>query len=117
MVRQLNVPVGFGVDLQSGPMPRQKCPRALLGPEAEEEDCIMDDERTMDELGRDYQGLVTAIKQEMCVVEGLVGLQADARKGRSGGLSTVGNQQWEMTQQEQRRPHRHQGPGGRRRSG
>ena len=87
MLRQLKVPVGFGAESQSGPMPWQRCPRVLLGPDVEDDDCIPDDMRTIDELGRDYEGLVTAIEQEMCVVEGLVRVQAQARKGRSLGAS------------------------------
>jgi hypothetical protein len=85
MVRQLKVPVGFGAESQHGPLPRQRCPRALLGHDADEDDCTPDDLRTIEELGKDYEGLVKAIEREMCIVEGLEGVAAEARKGRSLG--------------------------------
>ena len=44
-----------------------------------------DDGRSLAELGRDYVGLINAIEEELCTVEGLEGLQAQARKGRSEG--------------------------------
>ena len=43
------------------------------------------DMRSLVELGRDYNGLVDAIEEELCAVEGLEGIQAQARKGRSTG--------------------------------
>ena len=41
------------------------------------------DVRSLAELGRDYNGMINAIEEELCAVEGLDGLQAQARKGRS----------------------------------
>ncbi len=42
-------------------------------------------ETAIEELGRDYNGLIKAIEEELCVVEGLEGIQAEAKKGRSEG--------------------------------
>ena len=44
-----------------------------------------DDGRSLAELGRDYVGLINAIEDELSAVEGLEGLKAQARKGRSQG--------------------------------
>ena len=43
------------------------------------------DSRSLAELGRDYNGLMVAIESELCAVEGLDGLQSQARKGRATG--------------------------------
>ena len=43
------------------------------------------DTRSLTELGQDYNGLMDAIESELCNVEGLDGLQAQARRGRSTG--------------------------------
>ena len=43
------------------------------------------DLRSLHELGQDYNGLMEAIETELCAVEGLDGLQAQARTGRSTG--------------------------------
>ena len=43
------------------------------------------DARSLAELGKDYNGLIGAIEEELCAVEGLEGLQSQARKGRSKG--------------------------------
>ena len=66
-------------------MARRKCPIAPCGPEAEECDYDSNDTRTLEELGGDYNGLVETIEEELCSVEGLEGVQAEARKGRPGG--------------------------------
>ena len=44
-----------------------------------------DDERSLTELGKDYNGLINAIEEELCAVEGVEGMQSQARKGRSNG--------------------------------
>ena len=41
--------------------------------------------RSLVELGRDYNGLIDAIEEELCAVEGLDGMQSQARKCRSTG--------------------------------
>ena len=43
------------------------------------------DERSLSELGKDYNGLINAIEEELCAVEGLEGMQSQAKKGRSTG--------------------------------
>ena len=43
------------------------------------------DARSLAELDCDYNGLVDSIDNELCAVEGLEGLQAQARKGRTTG--------------------------------
>jgi hypothetical protein len=43
------------------------------------------DLRSLAELVCDYNGLVESIEKELCAVEGLEGLQAQARKGRTTG--------------------------------
>ena len=109
MVRQLKVPVGFGANLPFGPLPLAGCPRVLceklseptgLGrelcataPGSEAAPCDRSgsdnfdngDSRSLAELGKDYNGLMMAIEDELCTVEGLDGLQSQARKGRATG--------------------------------
>lgn len=67
-------------------MPRQRCPRALLGAAAVDDDCIPNDLRSFEKLGRDYNGLMDVIEKEMCTVAGLEGIQAEARTRRSASV-------------------------------
>ena len=48
--------------------------------------------RSLAELGRDYNGLIVAIENELCAVEGLEGLQAQARKGTDTDKETHARQ-------------------------
>ena len=43
------------------------------------------DARSLAELGRDYNGHIDVIEDELCAVEGLKGRQAQAKRGRSAG--------------------------------
>lgn len=43
------------------------------------------DMRSLADLGRDYNDLINAMEDELCAVEGLEGIQAKAKKGRSTG--------------------------------
>ena len=43
------------------------------------------DGRSLEELGKDYNGLIDTIEDELCAIEGLEGRQAEAKKGRATG--------------------------------
>ena len=45
------------------------------------------DLRSLAELGCDYNGLVDSIERELCAVEELEGIHAQARKGRTTGAN------------------------------
>ena len=64
-------------------MPQRGGPRAVCGHQVGEGDYDKNDVRSLEELGGDYNGLLNSIEDEVCAVEGLEGLQAEAVKGRS----------------------------------
>ena len=75
------------------------------------------DTRSHVELGRDYNGPIDAIEDELCNVEGLEGRQAQAKRGRSTGARFCWKPVMGDDTAGQLGPHRPQERGGRRPSG